>query len=156
MNWKCIIIGAIVFFVVTNILGMLVSGPLIHEGILDSVYGDHESFWRPELREDPPNTAALLPMWMFNAFIVSLIVAGLYCCFRACLKGPEWKRGMVFCICLSIFGCGMMLAWSGIFNLPAKIWLWWAIDGLVIYAIAGAVMGWAAGKWGGVGDAAAG
>ena len=31
MNWKCIIVGAIVFFIVTNLLGMFVSGPIIHD-----------------------------------------------------------------------------------------------------------------------------
>jgi hypothetical protein len=155
MNWKCIIVGAIVFFVVTNILGMFVSGPIIHEGILDAAYTANESFWRPELTLDPPDMAALMPMWLLNGFIVSLIVAWLYCCFRRCLRGAEWKRGMKFCLCLSIFGTGMILAWSGVFNLPSKIWLWWAIDGLVIYALGGIALGWAVGKWGGVEEARA-
>lgn len=150
MNVKCILIGAIVFLIVTNILGMAVSGPLIHEGILDPIYQEHETFWRPELREDPPDMAALMPMWILNGFIVSLIVAWLYCMFRRCCAGAEWKRGMMFCIYLAIFGCGMMLAWSGVFALPAKLWLWWAVDTLVIYAIGGAGMGWAVGKWGGI------
>jgi len=152
MNWKCIIVGAIVFFIVTNILGMFVSGPLIHEGILDDAYMANESFWRPELTQDPPDMGALMPMWLLNGFIVSLIVAGLFCCFRGCLKGAEWKRGMMFGLCLAIFGAGMNLAWSGVFNLPAQIWIWWAIDGLVAYLIGGMAMGWAVGKWGGVGD----
>ena len=95
MNWKCIIVGAIVFFIVSNILGMAVSGPLIHEGILDDAYMANESFWRPELTQDPPDMGALMPMWLLNGFIVSLIVAGL----------------------------------------------WWAIDGLVIYCLAGAAPG---------------
>ena len=152
MNWKCIIVGAIVFFIVTNILGMLVSGPLIHEGVLDAAYMANESFWRPELTQDPPDMGALMPMWLMNGFIFSLIVAGLFCCFRPCLKGAEWKRGMMFGLCLAIFGAGMNLAWSGVFNLPAQIWIWWAIDGLVSYLIGGGAMGWAVGKWGGVGD----
>ena len=154
MNWKCIIIGAIVFFIVANILGMFVSGPIVHEGILDEAYGANASFWRPELTQEPPDMGALMPTWLLNSFIVSLIVAGLYCCFRGCLNGAEWQRGMKWCVCLAIFACGMHLAWSGIFNLPGTIWLWWCIDILVIYAIAGSVMGWCVGKWGGVTAAA--
>lgn len=149
MNWKCIIIGAIVFFVVTNILGIAVTGPLIHEGILDPVYQENEQFWRPELRQDPPDVASLMPMWLLNGFIVSLIVAWLYCCFRHCLKGPDWQRGLKFGLYLAIFGCSIMLAWFGVFALPGVIWMWWGVDFLVIYAIGGAVMGWAVGKWGG-------
>ena len=80
-------------------------------------------------------------------------MAGLYCRFRACLKGAEWQRGLKWCLCLAIFGAGLMLAWSGIFDLPGKIWMWWAIDLLLVYAVSGIVMGWVVGKWGGV-DAA--
>ena len=154
MNVKCILIGAIVFFIVTNVLGMFVSGPVIHEGLLAADYEANSGYWRPELAQDPPDTAALMPMWLINGFIVSLIVAILYCCYRRCLSGAEWRRGMIFCLSLAIFACAMFLAWSGIFNLPGKIWIWWGIDSLVIYAIAGIVMGWAVGKWGGVGEAA--
>ena len=150
MNWKCIIVGAIVFFVVTNILGMAVTGPIIHERILDASYTANASFWRPELTQDPPDMAALMPMWLLNGFIFSLVVAGLYCCFRACLSGAEWKRGMKFCLSLAIFSAVTLLAWSGVFNLPSNIWLWWAIDGLITFTLAGIVMGWAVGKWGGV------
>ncbi|MGB5389538.1 MAG: hypothetical protein WBP10_05080 [Thermoanaerobaculia bacterium] len=42
MNWKLIIIGGIVFWLVTNILGMFVTGILIHEKILDPVYQANE------------------------------------------------------------------------------------------------------------------
>lgn len=154
MKWKCILIGAVVFFIVSNIIGMAVSGPLIHEGILDAAYQESESFWRPELRQDPPDMAALMPLWLLNGFIFSLVVAGFYCCVRACFAGPEWKRGMMFCITLAFFTAAMMLAWSGLFNLPAKIWVWWAVDGFIAFIPSGLAMGWAVGKWGGVGEAA--
>ncbi len=88
-------------------------------------------------------------MWLLNGFIVSLVVAGLYCCFRGCLAGAGWLRGAKFALYLAIFGCAMMLAWSGIFALPATLWIWWGIDFLVVYTIGGAAMGWAADKWGG-------
>ena len=76
MNWKLIIIGGIVFWLVTNILGMFVTGILIHEKILDPVYQANESFWLPELRQDPPDMAALMPQWLLTSFVSSLVVVG--------------------------------------------------------------------------------
>ena len=78
---------------------------------------------------------------------VIMVFAGLFCCFRACLHGPEWKRGMVWGICAALLYCTTILGYSGVFNLPGQIWLWWAVEGLILYAIGGAAMGWATGKW---------
>lgn len=148
MNWKCIIVGTIVFFVVTNIIGMFVTGPIIHTGVLDSAYQANSSFWRPELTQDPPDMAALMPMWMLNSFIFSLVVAWLYCTFQRCLAGAAWMRGIKFGLALAVFTCAIILAWSGVFNLPGTIWVWWGIDSVIAYATGGVAMGWAVGKWG--------
>jgi hypothetical protein len=32
-----------------------------------------------------------------------------------------------------------MAAWSGVFNLPSKIWIWWGIDA-AIYTIIGSIV----------------
>lgn len=40
----------------------------------------------------------------------------------------------------------MYLGFSGIFNLPAKILIWWAVDGLILYLAGGAVLGLVAEK----------
>lgn len=94
MNWKLIIIGGIVFWLVTNILGMFVSAPLIHEKVLDPVYQANESFWRPELRQDPPDMAALMPQWMLTSFVSSLLVAGIDSLVGGSFSGPGWSRGL--------------------------------------------------------------
>jgi len=146
MNLKGIIIGGIVFFVVTFVASMA-TGPVIHEGVLDPHYMANESFWQPALAQDPPDLAAMMPTWLLNSLIVSLIVAWLYCRFRGSLDGPDWKRGANFGFSIGILGAAIYLAMSGVFNLPYQIWLWWAIEGLVLYVIGGAAMGWAAGKW---------
>ncbi len=61
MKIKTIVAGAIVFYLVQMIIGMLITGPWIHEGILDSAYQATSAFWRPELRQNPPDMAALMP-----------------------------------------------------------------------------------------------
>lgn len=154
MNWKCIVLGAVIYFVVTNIIGIAVTGPLIHEGVLDPVYQETETFWRPELHQDPPDMAALLPMWLLNGFIFSLVVGWLYCLLGSCLAGSGWIRGLKFGLCLAVFASVMMLAWSGIFDLPSTLWIWWAVDNVIYFALGAIVMGWAVGKWGGEAAAA--
>lgn len=146
MNWKCIIIGGLVFWVVTFAASMG-TGVVIHEGILDPHYRANESFWLPALAQDPPDMAAVMPTWLLNSFIVSLVIGWIYCRFRECLDGSGWKRGANFGVTLAILTGGLYLSMSGVFNLPYQIWLWWAIDGLVLYAIGGAAMGWATEKW---------
>lgn len=145
MKLKCVVVGGLVFWVLSNILGMGL-GPVIHEGVLDPHYQATETVWRPELRQHPPDMAAMMPLWLLNSLIVSLVVAWLYCACR-CGDGPGWKRGLRFGFGLGIFLCAVYRAWSGIFDLPGAIWLWWSLEGLLIYTACGAGMGWAVGKW---------
>ena len=60
MNWKLIIVGGLVFYVVMFVVSM-VTGPVVHQGILLESYQATEQFWRPELRQVPPDMAALMP-----------------------------------------------------------------------------------------------
>ena len=53
MNWKAVAIGAVVFWLVTNVVALFGTGLIIHEKILDPIYQANESFWLPELRQDP-------------------------------------------------------------------------------------------------------
>ena len=150
MNWKAVVIGAIVLFLVTNILGMFGTGILIHQKILDPIYRANESFWLPELAQDPPDMAVLMPKWLLNSFLSSLVVAGIYACVHGSFSGGGAKKGMTWGLCLAFIAGSTYLAMSGIFNLPTKMWLWWAVDAFVLFIIGGAAMGWAAEKWGGL------
>ena len=145
MKWKCVIVGGLVFWIATNIVGF-VTGPLIHEGVLKATYQENSEYWRPELNEDPPNLGALMPMWLGMSLISSLVVAGLYSC-RSCGAGTGWKRGMNFGLGLGVFMCAIYLNFFGVFGLPSKIWIYWGVEALLVYALCGAVMGWAVGKW---------
>ena len=150
MNFKLTIVGAIVFFLVSNIVGMA-GGKFIHEGILMDEYQKTSEFWRPELRTgtETEDMAALMPLWLANSFLLSLVVAGIYSCVHGALNGPGWKKGLVWGLSLGIFAAVIARSYAGVFDLPSNIFLWWGIDAIVNFTLAGAVMGWAGAKWGG-------
>ena len=143
MNWKVIVIGGVVFSAVTWVLSFI-TGPLIHNGILLDDSQATAQFWRPELVQQPPDMAALLPRWIVSGLISSFIFAGIYDVVRGALTGPGWKRGLKFGVILVLFNVSWSLGYSGVFNLPDTIWAWWAVDGTIMYLLASAVLGWLA------------
>ena len=147
MKWKLVLIGGVVFWLVTNVVGLFGTGFVIHQQILDPVYRAHESFWLPELRQDPPDMAALLPGWLGMSLLSSLVIAGLYSLVRGSFSGPGWRRGLSWGLCLGVFTLVSYLGWSGIFALPLELFIWWGVDALVLFAIGGAAMGWAGGRF---------
>jgi hypothetical protein len=40
----------------------------------------------------------------------------------------------------------MSAGWSGVFNLPEMIWVWWSVDAFVVYLVGGAALGLVVGK----------
>lgn len=138
MNWKAIILGGLAYYVTAFAVSMA-GGVFIHEGVLDAAYRATESFWRPELVQDPPDMAALMPMWITTGILTSFIFAGIYLVFRDALSGPAWQRGLKFGVAMWLWGACLMAAWSGVFNLPGKIWIWWGIDA-AIYTIIGSIV----------------
>ncbi|MFQ5741295.1 MAG: hypothetical protein ACE5JX_20040 [Acidobacteriota bacterium] len=150
MNWKLVIIGGLAFWLVTNIVGMFGTGVVIHGWILGPAYRAHESFWIPPLRQDPPDMAAAMPHWLLMSLLSSLVVAGLYSLVRPAFSGPGWKRGLTWGLCLGIFSFVTLLGYSGVINLPMQIWVWWGIDGLILFVLGGAVLGWTGERFAGV------
>jgi hypothetical protein len=140
MNWKLIVLGGIVFYIVMFAISMA-TGPLVHTGILQESYQATQEFWRPELNQVPPDMAALMPRWITTGVITSLILAAIYGWIRPAL-GVGWLAGVKYGILLSVLGWVAMASWSGIFNLPNKIWIWWAIEQPFYYLPGGAVLGW--------------
>ena len=153
MNWKLIIIGGLAFWLklraFTNILGLGVTGLIIHEGILDPLYVAHETLWIEPLRQDPLDMAAVLPRWIVVSLISSLVVAGLYDCLRKAFEGPGWRKGMTWGLYLAIFSFVTLLGYSGVIALPMTIVIWWGIDGLILFVLGGAAMGWAGERFAG-------
>jgi len=146
MNWKLAILGGLVFYAATWLVSM-VNGPLIHEGVLLESYKATAGFWRPELMQEPPDMAALLPRWIATGLVGAFILGALYGFVHPALSGPGVLRGLKFGLGVFLICGSVMAGWSGVFNLPDRIWWWWALDALAMYLAGGAAMGWAADRW---------
>jgi hypothetical protein len=147
LDWKVIVGGGVLMYV-TQFIVALVTGTLIHEGILDSLYRATSEFWRPELNQDPPDMAALMPHWILSGLLAAMVQAGIFDNIRSALNGSGWLKGLKFGLILAILYALTMLGFTGFFNLPTAIWGWWAVDGVIIYSIGGVALGWFAGKFG--------
>ncbi len=147
MNWKLVVIGGIVFYAATFVVS-LITGPLIHEGVLDATYQEYSQFWKPELRSDPPDMESLMPRWITVGVIISMIMAAIYGWLRNAFQGPGWSRGLRFGVVISIFHLLFCLAWSGLFDLPDSLWLIWGFESFLYYLPGGAVLGWVGEKLG--------
>jgi len=145
MNWKLVVLGGLVFFVVTWIVGFA-TGPLIHNGVLLPLYKENAEFWRPELAQDPPDMAALLPRWITTGLIGAFLTALVYGWVRPAFAGPGWKKGLVFGVAVWLLNVTWFLGWSGVFDLPDEIWIWWALEALLYFLIGGLALGWVAEK----------
>lgn len=145
MNWKLIVLGGLTFYIVMFVVSMP-SGMIVHEGILDPIYQAHTEYWRPELNQDPPDMASLMPRWIGVGLLGAMIQAALYGWVRRGLSGAPWQKGLKFGLLLSIVGCTMMAGWSGVFNLPEKLWLIWGLEQFLYYLPGGAALGWVAQK----------
>lgn len=92
LNLKVIVAGGLAMYVAQFLLSM-VTGPLIHNNILTELYIANASFWRPELNQDPPDMAALMPRWITVGVIAAFIMAAIYDNIRAALDGSALLRG---------------------------------------------------------------
>jgi hypothetical protein len=145
LNFKVIILGGLAMYVAQFLLGFL-TGPLIHEGVLAEPYRATAEFWRPELNQDPPDMAALMPRGLATGVIVSFVLAGIFDNIRGGLSGSVAMRGLKYGFILFLINVCTSAAWSGVFNLPDTIWVWWNVGGLFTYLLGGFVLGWVTGK----------
>ena len=145
LNWKLILGGGLAWFVATWLVSFA-TGPLIHDGVLKASYEATAAFWRPELMQDPPDMAALMPRWITAGLIGSFLTAMVYGWVRPALTGAGWMRGLKFAVIVFILGLVLILGWSGVFNLPNRIWTWWTFESVIYLAAGGAALGWAAEK----------
>ena len=144
-NLKVILAGGLAMYVTQWILSML-SGPLIHEGILTELYTQTQAFWRPKLNQQPSDMVTLLPRWITVGVIAALIQAAIYDNIRSAFDGSGLVKGLKFGLVAFLFHLCFSAGWSGVFNLPEMIWIWWNIEFLVMFLAGGAVLGIVAGK----------
>lgn len=145
MNWKLVFLGGLAFYAVMFLVSFP-SGMIVHEGILDAAYRANATFWRPELNQDPPDMAALMPRWIGVGLFTTFVFSALYGWVRGGLSGAPWLKGLKYGFMLAVIGCCFMAGWSGVFNLPDKIWMWWGIEQFAYYVPGGAMLGWVGGK----------
>ncbi len=147
LDWKVIIGGGIAMYAAQFLVGGL-TGMFIHEGVLEPLYQANSQFWRPELNQDPPDLAALMPRWITVGVLISFVYAGIYDNIRSALDGSSIIKGLKFGVLMALFYTMFNLAFSGVFNLPDAIWGWWTLEGFIMYPIGGLVLGWFVGKFG--------
>lgn len=140
MKLKITLVGGLVHYLTLFVVSMA-TAMITHEGILKEVYKATASFWRPELQAEPPDMAALMPLWIGTGLVVSFITAGIYSAFRSALNGPGWRRGLLFGLAVGLLYAGMHASLYGVFNLPAFIWEVWALEGIFLSAVACLAMG---------------
>lgn len=144
-NLKVIVVGGLAMYAAQWAIAF-VTGPLIHEGVLAETYQANASFWRPELTQQPPDMAALMPRWIATGLIGAFILAGIFDNIRGGLEGAVVLRGVKYGVILFLVSLCITAGWSGVFNLPDTIWLWWSAEALAYYVVGGAVLGWVTGK----------
>lgn len=145
MNWKLVVVGGLVFYIGLWIIAFP-TGYLVHDLVLEEAYQETAEFWRPELIQEPQDLGALMPYWVTVGVITSLVFAALYGWVRSGFSGAAWKKGLQFGLLLAIVNGCAMAGWSGVFDLPGQIWIWWGAEGVVNYTVAGMVLGWVAAK----------
>jgi hypothetical protein len=146
MNAKLIVVGGLAFYVVSWLLSFA-TGPLIHDAVLRESYLATAGFWRPALMQEPPDMAVLLPRWITTGLIYSFVLAALYGRIRPAFAGSGWQRGVRYGFWIWLISTSISMVYSGFFNLPDRIWFWWAVDSLLGSLIGCAVLAWAADRW---------
>jgi hypothetical protein len=126
----------------------MVTGVLLHEGILEPIYEAHPTFWRPELMREPTDMAALLPRWIVTGLAGAFILAGIYDNVRGAFSGSGWTRGVKYGAVVALIYAVTAAGWSGVFNLPDLLWFWWVLEGFFLYCLCGAVLGWFIARYG--------
>jgi len=139
-NLKVILLGGLAFYATQWIVSMA-SGPVVHTHILSDLYRATAAFWRPELNQDPPDMTALLPLWITTGLITTFIITAIFDNIRSALDGSGLVKGAKFGFIAFLFSACLSAGWSGVFNLPYEIWVWWNIEALVMYLVGGAVLG---------------
>lgn len=147
LDWKVIIGGGVLMYA-GQFVASMITGGFIHEGVLEPIYKATTEFWRPELNQDPPDMAAVMPRWIATGLLMAFVLAGIFDNIRPALDGSGIVRGIKFGLMIAVLYALFGAAYSGVFNLPDALWLWWAAEGFVVYTLGGLLLGWFAGKFG--------
>jgi len=115
LDWKVIIGGGVLMYVAQFIVS-IITGMFIHEDLLDPLYKVTMEFWRPELNQDPPDLAALMPLWISTGLLGALVFAGIYDNIRSAFNGSGMVQGFKFGLMIAVIYALFSASLSGIFN----------------------------------------
>jgi len=87
-----------------------------------------------------------LPRWIATGLITTFIMTAIFDNIRSALDGSPMVKGVKFCFILFLMHMSMSAGWSGVFNLPEMIWVWWSVEAFVVYLVGGVVLGFVVGK----------
>lgn len=148
MNIKFVLIGTVAWFLISQVIGM-VSGMLIHGpgGALNATYMEFAAMWRPELNQQPPDMAALLPLWMSMAALNALLMAVIYELIRPALNAGLVANGVRFALVTGLTMTALYAMHFGLFALPARVWIFWGIEGALNYLLGGIALAFIAGRF---------
>ncbi len=147
LDWKVIAGGGVVMYIAEFFVGG-VTGMAIHQGALEPLYQGTTEFWRPELNQDPPDMAAVMPGWIAVGVLSTMVHAGIYDNIRSAFGGSNLVTGAKFGLVLALIYAMSGLGLSGIFGLPKAIWGWWMLEWFIVFPAGGLALGWFVGKFG--------
>ena len=134
MNIKSILLGALVFFLVSVALAFVLAIP--DEALFEEIY-KALPLWRGELESN----SSLFLAWIAQKMIFALGISLLFHWVSPSMKGPGWRRGILFGLCTCPLIWATYLGLWTLFTLPASIWIWWGSYYLILVTISGAAMG---------------
>jgi len=140
MKWKLILFGGVTWWLVKFIVG-IATVTVIHMGIMRETYLQIPHFFRPELMQDPPDETTLMGYWIITGLLAGLLSAALYGWVQSAFKGSGWRRGLQFGLLMTLAQGAIFLVYSGVLNLPPKVYAGWMVDDLILNCIGGAAMG---------------
>lgn len=135
MNWKQIILAAVVFTIVAQVIHII--GSMLTMGY----YMDPSYFclWSNLMMpaEGPPGTEFFVTSIVIN-LVIGLIYARVYMMLKDVIPGLDIMKGVNFGVLLFLLvGIPTTLSTYLVLALPIVLLLSWAAEGLLIYLIAG-------------------
>jgi hypothetical protein len=124
---------------VTLIVVSMISGFTIHGMMLNDLYEQTASFWRPMVKTQPMTQFFIC---LNSANVVAGLVLGfLYAWVQGGFTGSPAARGFKFGLLVWILSLLSLMSSSIVFDLPLQIYFGWALDHLLLTVIPGIVLG---------------
>lgn len=123
------------------LLGIILS-VVLHEAVMESVYADSKTFWRPGfLGAEETEGLWVFWGWLIHKCVFALSVGVLYALCRENLHVRPWRKGVYVGLLSWLMIAATYLGLATALALPVSIWISWMIDYFVSAVLAGGAMG---------------